>query len=152
MDVRIAAPPDLRPPLDVLDHARALAATSCARILVTDDPLVGVVGADYLYIDVWVSMGESEATWDSRVPQLRPYQVTQQLLAATGNADTKFLHCLPALHDRSTRLGQRLYDRYGLDGAEVTNAVLESGQSLVFDQAENRLHTIKAALVAALAP
>ena len=96
-------------------------------------------------------MGESEATGDNRVPQLRPHQVTEQLLAATGNADTKFLHCLPALHDRSTRLGQRLDDTYGLDRAEVTNAVFESGQSVVFDQAENRRHTIKAVLVAALA-
>jgi ornithine carbamoyltransferase len=152
MDVRIATPPDLRPPQEVLDQAQALDATSGARILLTDDPLAGVVGADYLYTDGWVSMGESEATWDKRVPELRPYQVTEQLLDATGNADTKFLHCLPALHDRSTRLGQRLYDRYGLDGAEVTNAVFESAQSLVLDQAENRLHTIKAVLVAALAP
>ena len=97
-------------------------------------------------------MGESDATWDKRVPQLLPFQVTEQLLAATGNTNTKFLHCLPALHDRSTSLGQRLYDTYGLDGAEVTNAVFESSQSLVFEQAENRLHTIKAVLVAALAP
>lgn len=152
MDVRIAAPPDLRTPQAVLGQALALAATSGARILLTDDPPVGVGAADSLSTDVWISMGESEATWDNRVPQLRPHQVTEQLLAATGNADTKFLHCLPALYDRSTRVGQRLYDTYGLDGAEVTNPVFESGQSVVFDQAENRLHTIKAVLVAALAP
>ena len=152
MDVPIAAPPDLRTPQAVLGQAQALAATSGARILLTDDPPVGVGAADSLSTDVWISMGESEATWDNRVPQLRPHQVTEQLLAATGNADTKFLHCLPALYDRSTRVGQRLYDTYGLDGAEVTNAVFESGQSVVFDQEENRLHTIKAVLVAALAP
>ncbi|MFQ1002401.1 ornithine carbamoyltransferase [Modestobacter sp. SSW1-42] len=150
MDVRIAAPPALQPPADVVATARDLAASSGARVLVTDDPAAGVAGADFVYTDVWVSMGESEAEWDARVPLLSPYRVTEELMAATGRPDSRFLHCLPALHDRSTTLGARVFDRYGLDGAEVSDAVFESERSVVFDQSENRLHTIKAVLVHAL--
>jgi ornithine carbamoyltransferase len=120
--------------------ARRLAETSGAHVLVTEDVGQSAAGVDFVYTDVWVSMGEPEQEWDKRVPMLLPYQVTEQVL-----------HCLPARHDRSTILGQRLHDKYGLDGTEVTDDVFESQRSIVFDQAENRLHTIKAVLVAALA-
>jgi ornithine carbamoyltransferase len=150
MDVRIAAPRALWPPEDVVATARRLAATSGARVLVTDDVEQGVAGVDFAYTDVWVSMGESDERWNTRIPLLLPYRVTDELMAATGNPDTKFLHCLPSVHDRSTQLGARLFEQHGLDGAEVTDEVFESPRSLVFDQAENRLHTIKAVMVAAL--
>ncbi|MGW7045597.1 ornithine carbamoyltransferase [Streptomyces avermitilis] len=150
MDVRIAAPRELWPPEDVIATANRLATTSGARVLVTDDVEQGVAGADFVYTDVWVSMGESDEQWGARVDLLLPYQVTEKVLHASGKLDTKFLHCLPAVHDRSTQLGERLYDLYGLSGAEVTDEVFESRRSIVFDQAENRLHTIKAVLVAAL--
>ena len=150
MDVRIAAPRDLWPPDDVIATAHRLAATSGARVLVTEDVEQGVSGVDFVYTDVWVSMGESDEQWSTRIPLLLPYRVTDKLMAATGKPDTKFLHCLPSVHDRSTQLGRRLFDQHGLDGAEVTDEVFESPHSLVFDQAENRLHTIKAVMVAAL--
>jgi ornithine carbamoyltransferase len=104
----------------------------------------------YLYTDVWVSMGESPELWRERIKQMLPYRVTSQLMEATGNPSTKFMHCLPSLHNQETQLGQQLYEQCGLDGAEVTDAVFESKSSIVFDQAENRLHTIKAVLVATL--
>ena len=151
MDVRITAPSHLQPPVDVVATARELAASSGARLLVTDDPAEGVAGADFVYTDVWVSMGEPQEEWDRRVPVLTPYRVTAELMAATGRPDARFLHCLPALHDRRTVLGRQVYDRYGLDGVEVTEEVFESARSVVFDQAENRLHTIKAVMVTALA-
>jgi len=150
MDVRIAAPRELWPPDDVVLAAHRLATTSGARVLVTDEVEAGVASADFVYTDVWVSMGESPEQWDTRVPLLLPYQVTQQVMRASGKAETKFLHCLPSVHDRSTDLGRRLFDKYGLIGAEVTDDVFESAASIVFDQAENRLHTIKAILVSAL--
>ncbi len=150
MDVRIGAPRELWPPEDVVSAARALATTSGARVLVTDDVEQGVAGVGFVYADVWVSMGEATEQWNTRVPLLLPYRVTEQVMHASGKPDTKFMHCLPAVHDRNTELGQRLYDQYGLDGAEVTDGVFESSRSIVFDQAENRLHTIKAVLVAAL--
>jgi ornithine carbamoyltransferase len=151
MDVRIAAPPALQPPPDVVALATGLAAGSGARVQVTADPAEGVAGADFVYTDVWVSMGESPAEWDARVPWLTPYRVTAELMRATGRPGTQFLHCLPALHDRTTSLGRRLFDTYGLDGVEVTDEVFQSARSVVFDQAENRMHTIKAVLVNALA-
>ena len=150
MDVRIGAPRELWPPQDVIDTARTLAADSGARVLVTDDPGKAVAGSKFLYTDVWVSMGEADADWAIRVPLLLPFRVTTDLMAASGLAGTKFMHCLPALHDTDTELGRRLHDQFGLDGAEVSNEVFESGASIVFDQAENRLHTIKAVLVNAL--
>jgi ornithine carbamoyltransferase len=150
MDVRIAAPLELQPPADVVAIARSLAAVSGARLTVTDDVDAAVADTDFVYTDVWVSMGESEQEWAIRVPLLLPYQVNEQVLKASGNAGVKFLHCLPAIHDTSTTVGRRLHDTFGLDGAEVTDEVFESGQSVVFDQAENRLHTIEAVLVAAL--
>jgi ornithine carbamoyltransferase len=150
MDVRIAAPRALWPADTLVTRCRELAAASGARITVTEDVEEAVHGADYLYTDVWVSMGESADTWAERIAQLLPYQVNAKTLAATGNPDTAFLHCLPALHDRSTTLGADLFARYGLDGLEVTDEVFTSPASLVFDQAENRMHTIKAVLVATL--
>ena len=150
MDVRIAAPRELWPPDDVIATARRLAETSGARVLVTEDVERGVAGVDFVYTDVWVSMGESDEQWAARIPQLLPYRVTEKVMLATGGPSTGFLHCLPSVHDRSTQLGARLFEQHGLDGAEVTDEVFESPQSLVFDQAENRLHTIKAVMVAAL--
>ena len=149
MDVRICAPAQLQPPPDVVATARRLADGSGARITITDEPLVAVQGVDFVYTDVWVSMGESDEEWDRRVPLLRPYAVTPELMASSGKATTKFLHCLPSVHDASTELGRRVRDRFGLVGAEVTDEVFESPASIVFDQAENRMHTIKAVMVAA---
>ena len=150
MDVRIAAPRELWPPSDVIETAEALAVDSGARVLVTDDANRGVEGADFIYTDVWVSMGESDADWATRVPLLLPYRVTSELMAATGRPDTLFMHCLPSLHNIESDLGRRLHEQFGLDCAEVSNDVFESPASIVFDQAENRLHTIKAVMVTAL--
>ena len=150
MDVRIAAPRDLWPPDDLVATARILAETSGARVTVTENVQEGVAGVDFVYSDVWVSMGESPDAWAERIPLLLPYRVTEHVMSFSGKPGTKFMHCLPSVHDRSTKLGRRLYERHGLDGAEVTDEVFESPRSIVFDQAENRLHTIKAVLVAAL--
>ncbi|MFI1711571.1 ornithine carbamoyltransferase [Streptomyces griseoruber] len=150
MDVRIAAPAALWPDAALVTRCRERAEISGARITLTEDVETAVRGADFLHTDVWVSMGEPTDTWRERIELLLPYQVDDKTLAATGNPDVKFMHCLPALHDRRTRLGQDLFDRYGLDGLEVTDDVFSSPASIVFDQAENRLHTIKAVLVATL--
>jgi ornithine carbamoyltransferase len=150
MDLRIVAPAPVWPRPDFLMVAQDLAARSGARITVTDDVAEGVEGADVVYTDVWVSMGEPEPTWNERIAMLRPYQVTSAMMAATGNPDAKFMHCLPAFHDLETEVGRTLFDRYGLTAMEVTDEVFESDASIVFDQAENRLHTIKAVLVATL--
>jgi ornithine carbamoyltransferase len=151
LDVRIAAPRELWPPDDVRALAGDLAARSGARVEVTDDVAAGVAGAAFVHTDVWVSMGESDDEWTRRVPLLTPYRVTSEVLAATGRPDTKFMHCLPAVHDTATELGRRIHDRFGLNGAEVTDEVFTSPASVAFHQAENRMHTIKALLVAALA-
>ena len=151
MDVRIAAPRELWPPDDVVDAARSLAIESGARVLVTDDAARAAKGVNFVYTDVWVSMGESDDDWATRVPGLLPYRVTGALMKSTGRDDTKFLHCLPSLHNTDTDVGRRLHDQFGLDGAEVTDEVFESPASIVFDQAENRLHTIKAVMVNAFA-
>jgi ornithine carbamoyltransferase len=150
MDVRICAPGALQPAPGVQDIARGLAASSGARMAVTDEVAAAVAGADYLYTDVWLSMGEPAEEWDARIDALLPYQVNAQTMAATGNPEVKFLHCLPALHNTETEIGQRIHDKRGLDALEVTEEVFESPASIVFDQAENRLHTIKAAMVATL--
>jgi len=151
MDVRVCAPPALRPSTAVKEVAGRLARRSGARLTVTSDLAAAVAGADFLYTDVWLSMGEPEEDWDERIDQLLPYQVNAKVLAATGNPAVKFLHCLPALHNRDTGIGQRLYDKYGLEALEVTEEVFESPASVVFDQAENRMHTIKALMVVTLA-
>ncbi len=129
---------------------RAVAEHTGARITLTDDPGEGVKGVDYLYTDVWVSMGEEKSVWDERVALLKPYQVNSELVAKTGNPQVKFMHCLPAFHDRHTTLGAELFERFALDGMEVTNEVFESERSIVFEQAENRMHTIKAMMVATI--
>lgn len=150
MDVRIAAPRELWPPRPVIEEARRTALLTGARVTVTDDPDAALDDAAFVYTDVWVSMGEDDAEWDRRVPLLTPYRVTADAMAATGRTDSRFLHCLPAVHDTTTVLGRRVQQRYGLVGAEVTDEVFASPASVVFQQAENRLHTIKALLVAAL--
>lgn len=151
MDVRMVAPTQLQPEAEIIDAAHDLAATSGARITITDDPTTGVAGVDFLYTDVWVSMGEPKEVWDERINLLRPYQINQALVQATGNPNVKFLHCLPAFHDRNTTVGQDIYTKTGMDGLEVTDDVFESPLNAAFDQAENRMHTIKAVMVATLA-
>jgi ornithine carbamoyltransferase len=150
MDLRIVAPRAVWPRPDFLAIAQDLAASSGARITVTDDIAEGVLGADVIYTDVWVSMGEPEATWDERIALLRPYQVDAAMLALTGNPGVLFMHCLPAFHDLETEVGRKMFDRHGITAMEVTDEVFESEASIVFDQAENRMHTIKAVLVATL--
>jgi ornithine carbamoyltransferase len=150
MDLRIIAPLPLWPREDFLQDATERAAVSGARITVTEEIGEGVRGADVVYTDVWVSMGEPEDTWDERVALLRPYQVDAAMLAMTGNPNVKFMHCLPAFHDLETEVGRKVFERHGLTAMEVTDEVFESKASIVFDQAENRMHTIKAVLVATL--
>ncbi|MBW8816693.1 ornithine carbamoyltransferase [Streptomyces sp. LUP47B] len=151
MDVRIVAPKAYWPAQDVVERARALAVDSGARITLTESLEEGVRGADFVATDVWVSMGEPKDVWDERIAALSPYAVTTDVLRATGNADVKFLHCLPAFHDLGTKVGQEIFETHGLESLEVTDEVFESVHSVVFDEAENRLHTIKAVLVATLA-
>jgi ornithine carbamoyltransferase len=151
MDVRIVAPRSLWPEEPVVDAAQRLAAASGARVTLTDDVKEGVRGADFVATDVWVSMGEPKEVWDERIALLGPYAVTMDVLRATGNDDVKFLHCLPAFHDLGTAVGRDIHERHGLTELEVTDEVFESEHSVVFDEAENRMHTIKAVLVATLA-
>jgi ornithine carbamoyltransferase len=151
MDVRIVAPKSYWPAEEIVTAARALAERSGARITLTEGVEDGVAGADFVVTDVWVSMGEPKQVWDERIAALAPYAVTMDVLRATGNPDVKFLHCLPAFHDLGTKVGREIYETHGLDSLEVTDEVFESAHSVVFDQAENRLHTIKAILVATLA-
>ena len=150
MDVRIVAPQQLWPEEGVVAQARALAARSGARITLTEDVAEGVRGADFVTTDVWVSMGEPKEVWDERIALLVPYAVTREVLEATGKPDVKFLHCLPAYHDLGTAVGREIHERHGLSSLEVTDEVFESAHSVVFDEAENRMHTIKAVLVATL--
>jgi len=150
MDVRIAAPAALQPPAELVAQMRALALTTGARITLETDPLKAVAGADFLYTDVWVSMGEADEVWQQRIEQLLPYQVNTALMQATGKPRTRFMHCLPAFHNLDTEVGRQIHERYGLREIEVSDEVFESDASIVFTQAENRLHTIKAVLVATL--
>lgn len=151
-DIRIGAPRELWPSAEHVDMCRAFAASSGARITVTDDPAQAVADADFVYTDVWVSMGEPADSWTSRITQLMPYQVNAELLSATGNPRTKFMHCLPAFHNCETHVGAEIAALYPelACGIEVTDDVFESPANVSFDQAENRMHTIKAVLVAAL--
>lgn len=151
MDVRVVAPKAYWPADEIVAQARRLAETSGARITLSEDIAEGVAGADFVVTDVWVSMGEPKEVWDERIAALAPYAVTMDVLRATGNDDVKFLHCLPAFHDLGTKVGREIHDRHGLSSLEVTDEVFESAHSVVFDEAENRLHTIKAILVATLA-
>jgi ornithine carbamoyltransferase len=151
MDVRIAAPVGLQPPPDLVAQMHELARTTGARISIDTDPLKAVRGTDFVYTDVWVSMGEPDDVWKQRIEQLLPYQVTTALMQASGKARTRFMHCLPAFHNLDTEVGRQIHEKYGLKEIEVTDEVFESEASIVFTQAENRMHTIKAVLVATLA-
>jgi len=151
-DLRLGGPADLAPPSDVMKLAAEVATKTGARITFTEDAAEAVDGVDFIHTDVWVSMGEPKDVWDDRVNDLKPYQVNTALLDATGNTQTKFMHCLPAFHDTKTTVGREMMEHTNMpSGLEVTNDVFESDASIVFDQAENRLHTIKAVLVATLA-
>ncbi len=152
LDLRLVAPKACWPEEKLVTECRALAAQTGGKITLTEDVACGVQGADFLYTDVWVSMGEAKEKWAERIALLRPYQVNSAMLALTGNPQVKFLHCLPAFHDDQTTLGKQMAEQYGLHGGmEVTDEVFESAHSVVFDQAENRMHTIKAVMVATLA-
>lgn len=150
MDYRAVAPKELYPPPELARLAREIAESSGARITITDDLARGVAGCDFLYTDVWVSMGEPDTVWAERIRLLKPYQVNSAAMEKCGNPKVKFLHCLPAFHDRQTEIGEAVYRKFGIDSMEVTDEVFESPASIVFDQAENRLHTIKAVMVATL--
>jgi ornithine carbamoyltransferase len=152
LDVRICAPEDLWPDAAVRSIAAAEAEKSGAKVTLSADVREAVAGADFLYTDVWLSMGEPAAEWDARIDLLLPYQVNAGVMAATGNPAVKFMHCLPALHNTETEVGKLIYDKRGLTALEVTEEVFESPQSVVFDQAENRMHTIKALMVATVPP
>lgn len=147
MDVRIGAPKSLWPNDDLIAQCQAIAKTSGARITLTENPQEAVKDVDFIHTDVWVSMGEPEHVWAERIGLLKPYRIDAKLMQAACNPQVKFMHCLPAYHNRETKVGQWVYDTFGLDGVEVTEEVFESAASIVFDQAENRMHTIKAVLV-----
>ncbi|MGL5386135.1 MAG: ornithine carbamoyltransferase [Enterobacterales bacterium] len=151
MDLRLVAPKACWPHAELVAECQALAQQTGGKITLTEDIAEGVQGADFLYTDVWVSMGEAKEVWQERIALLRPYQVNMAMVKLTGNPQVKFLHCLPAFHDDQTTLGKQMAEQYGMHGGiEVTNEVFESAHSIVFDQAENRLHTIKAVMVATL--
>jgi len=150
MDIRLGAPKSVQPENDLVKLSREIAKSTGAKITITDDPKEAVKGVDFIYTDVWVSMGEPEEVWKERIELLTPYQVNAELMKATGNPETKFMHCLPAFHNKETVIGAEIFDKYGLESMEVTEEVFESDQSIVFDEAENRLHTIKAVMVATL--
>lgn len=150
MDYRAIGPKSCQPSAELVKECREIAKTTGAKITLTDDVAKGVKGVDFIYTDVWVSMGEPENIWAERIKLLKPYQVNAKAMKLTGNPDVKFLHCLPAFHNRATKIGEKIYQTYKLDGMEVTEEVFESESSVVFDEAENRLHTIKAVMVATL--
>ena len=150
MDFRAAAPESCQPKIELQQSCRQIAAQTGAKLLVTEDLTEAVKDCDFLYTDVWVSMGEPESVWAERIKLLLPYQVNQKTMQLTGNPNVKFLHCLPAFHNRETKMGDEIFRKFGLDGLEVTEDVFESEASIVFDQAENRLHTIKAVMVATI--
>ena len=150
MDVRIIAPKKLQPAKDLIKKCQEIAKETGAKVTVTDDPVKGVKGCDFIYTDVWVSMGEPEKVWKERIALLKPYQVNAKVMKNTGNKNCKFMHCLPAYHNLETQVGRDVHEKFGLDGIEVTEEVFESENSIVFDEAENRMHTIKAVMVATL--
>jgi len=150
MDVRIVAPKALQPSADLIAQCQEIAKETGARITITDDVDKGVKGCDFIYTDIWVSMGEPDSVWKERIDMLMPYQVNAKLMERTGNPKCKFMHCLPSYHNRDTKAGEDVYQKFGLDGIEVTEEVFESENSIVFDEAENRMHTIKAVMVATL--
>jgi len=150
MDVRIVAPKKLQPSKELVKECQKIAKETGAKVTVTDDVKAGVKGCDFLYTDVWVSMGEPAEVWKERIKMLKPYQVNKEMMKATGNKNCKFMHCLPAYHNLETQVGRDVHKQFGLDGIEVTEDVFESEASIVFDEAENRMHTIKAVMVATL--
>jgi len=150
MDFRAAAPKACQPAESLVETCRSIAKGTGAGITITESVDEAVNGVDFLYTDVWVSMGEPDSVWDERIKLLKPYQVNMEVIKKTGNPKVKFLHCLPAFHNRETKVGEEIYRKFGLDGMEVTEDVFESEYSIVFDEAENRLHTIKAIMVATL--
>ena len=150
MDVRIAGPRELWPSAEYQQIARDLEARYGGRLTITDDPRAAVAGVDFVHTDVWVSMGEPKEVWGERIRLLRPYQVNADLMKATGNPHVKFMHCLPAFHNLETKLGEQIHETFGINGMEVTEEVFESEQNIAFEQAENRMHTIKAILVATI--
>ncbi|MBA7582658.1 Ornithine carbamoyltransferase [subsurface metagenome] len=150
MDVRLCGPTENWPEETLVETCYDIAKRTGARITLTDNVEEGVKNCDFLYTDVWVSLGESADLWGERINLLKPYQVNQRTIELTENPDVKFLHCLPAFHNRETTVGSEIFEKYGLDGIEVTEDVFESKHSIVFDQAENRMHTIKAVMVATL--
>jgi ornithine carbamoyltransferase len=150
MDVRICCPEELAPDPALVAKAKELAEKYGARLTITDDVAAAVKGVDYIHTDVWVSMGEPAEVWDERIKLLKPYQVNADMIEKTGNPEVKFMHCLPAFHNRETKVGEDIFQKTGMNGLEVTEEVFESPRSIVFDQAENRMHTIKAIMVATL--
>jgi ornithine carbamoyltransferase len=150
MDVRLCAPKSLWPVDELVDQCRAIAAETGACLTLTEDVAEGVKGVDYIHTDVWVSMGEAAEVWEERIKLLKPYQVNPDLLKLSGNPKVKFMHCLPAFHNRETTIGEDIYQKFGLNGMEVTDDVFESEHNIAFDQAENRMHTIKAVMVATI--
>lgn len=150
MDFRAVAPKSVQPGAELVSTCQEIARQTGAKITITEDVDAGVKGCDFIYTDVWVSMGEPDSVWEERIKLLKPYQVNGALMAKTGNPKCKFLHCLPAFHNRETTIGEQIFQKYGLDGMEVTEEVFESENSIVFDEAENRMHTIKAVMVATL--
>lgn len=150
MDFRAAAPKTLHPDEKLVAEAKEIAKETGAKITITEDPEEGVKACDFLYTDVWVSMGESEEVWNERLKLMKPYQVNKDLMEKTGNPKAKFMHCLPAFHNKDTKVGKEIHEKFGFESMEVTEEVFESQASIVFDEAENRLHTIKAVMVASL--
>ena len=150
MDVRIVAPKSLWPDPELVETCRKIAAETGATLTLTDDVDAGVKGCDFLYTDIWVSMGEPDEVWQERIALLMPYQVNAKMMEKTGNPKCKFMHCLPSYHNLETKAGRDVYQKFGLDGIEVTEEVFESENSIVFYEAENRMHTIKAVMVATL--
>ncbi len=150
MKFRSVAPKSVQPTDELVAQAKEIAKETGAEIIVTDNVEEGVKGCDFIYTDVWVSMGEADEVWKERIELLKPYQVNKAMMDITGNPNVKFMHCLPAFHNRETTVGEEIYQKFGLDGMEVTEEVFESPASIVFDEAENRMHTIKAVMVATL--
>jgi len=150
MDFRAVAPKEFHPSQELVDQCIEIAKETGAKITITENVAEGVKGVDYLYTDVWVSMGEAPEEWERRINLMKPYQINMDMIKKTGNPQVKFMHCLPAFHNRETEIGEDIYQRFGIDSMEVSEEVFESAHSIVFDEAENRLHTIKAVMVATL--
>jgi ornithine carbamoyltransferase len=150
MDIRLVGPKAYWPEAELVEQCQQIAIDSGAKITLTESVNEGIANVDFLYTDVWVSMGEPPEAWDERVKVMKPYQVNMSMIKQTGNDNVKFMHCLPAFHDDQTKIGKQVAEKYGMNGLEVTDEVFESSYSIVFDEAENRMHTIKAVMVATL--